>query len=251
MNKGKRLLAVILLFVLCMIGLILSAEMLGHDTKDWIPSVFLSPTPGPSPTPKPFTYAVTPLPLPFLSERKQQELDQRAQTLYGDPDHSVEFEIKNPLFKRTFPRASMYAVKRVVRTLPGFSSYETMVSYKDTDYIMPQQFNQLMFDAGHELTVQTRDDLAHAFIIAALPTPMAAMPITCDDGVEINEDMGIFSPYIYKVHCHAEPENLDFIVKFSDLSIQFRSGYMTATDESGKEIFGHNFSAHRVTIEGE
>ncbi len=195
------------------------------------------------------THAMMPWPFTWLSAREEIELNRRAQALYGRSDYTVQFEVKNPLFARMFPRAKMYAVWQNYHTQPQSGKFETMVSYKNLDYIMPEQFNQLMLKAGHELTPATRDDLAYALVVSALPPPLAVEPITCQEGMEIYVEMGVFPPDTYEIRCHATLQNYDIIVRFTDCSVQFQGGYLSISDEDGNHIIGYNFGPGRVMIE--
>jgi len=263
MNKRKTTLALVASLILCVILLVAMLwanrevisdylEASGIDVEDYIPEPLRPPTPGPSPTPGLDTYIVTPW--PEWSERKQEELDQRAQVLYDRAGASVKYEIANPLFKRMFPRAHMYAVRWP--TSGSSDHYATMVSLGDKDYEMPYQFNQLMFDAGYELNEETRDSLAHAFIVASLLIPEA--PVTCDEGEEIYEESktGLVPPLVYEVHCHTvygrvvdartltiEYIDADIVVKFDEFTDQFRDTHVVFVDKHGNKLFGYSFGS--------
>lgn len=195
------------------------------------------------------THAMMPWPFAWLFEREKIELNRHAQALYGHPDYTVQFEIKNPLFVRMFPRAKMYAVWRNYHTQPQSGKFETMVLYKNLDYMMPGRFNRLMFDAGYKLTPTTRDNLAYALIVSALPPPLAAESIACHKGTEIYVEKGIFPPDTYEIRCHIASKNYDIVVVFSDCSVQFQDGYLSISDENGNKIGGYNFGPGRVMIE--
>ena len=97
-----------------------------------------------------------------------QELGPTAEAYETHEDYQVTGEIANPLFKRAFPDARMYWVETNENDeFLGYASY-LLVRRGGRDYEMPGDFNQLMFDAGYELTEENRDLLAHALIIAAL-----------------------------------------------------------------------------------
>ncbi len=234
MNKRKQLLVLVFLLALCATLLWLIwidqaemfefiKEMWGIDVEEHVPGVLLIPTPGPSPTPDPNIYAMTPL-APWLSERRREELTQRARALYDCSKCYVDFEIENPAFNRVFPRARMFAV-RWDRPLLDSDKYETMVSLGDKDYGMPIQFNRLMLDAGYELDDETLDELAQALIITALHPMRIIQPVTCEDGKEIDElqnGPGASIRYTYEISCYVSYNNTNIIVKFHEFDDQFQ-----------------------------
>lgn len=138
-------------------------------------------------------------------QRKQlteilEERNEHAQDLYERPHYFVVYEFANPLFKEAFPEAQMFAVITNADSTDDTTSLTTMVSFDGQDYRMPLDFNQLMVDAGHQLTDETRDTLAYAYIIAGMPTEMAAHPVTCMQGREVDKILGA-SKFVYEIDC--------------------------------------------------
>jgi hypothetical protein len=233
MKSKAQLLKVVLLLVECAICLALvlvgcgedigamSRSLLGFDVTH-LARAFASPTPGPSPTPSPIPY-VRPLHSPSLfmsDEAWQKELDRRVQAAVPIwPDAHVEGEIENPLFKRAFPQAHMYLIAVWVPEM-NRSVHMTLVAMGDRFYNMPDQFNQLMFDAGYKLTDQNLDLLASALAFAALPGEIAMQPVTCDPGRKIDEtenpSSDTFIHYVYEMNCHFIGGGSSFGVKFRE-----------------------------------
>jgi hypothetical protein len=94
----------------------------------------------------------------------------------------------------------MYAVVINRASTDGRDTFTTMVALGEKDYQMPSDFNQLMVDAGYQITDETRDTLAYAFIIAGMPTEMAERPVTCMPGREINKTITSVK-LVYEIEC--------------------------------------------------
>ncbi|MCP4360026.1 MAG: hypothetical protein GY796_18635 [Chloroflexi bacterium] len=81
---------------------------------------------------------------------------------------------------KVFPETEMYVVTGNSRTQPSFPRFGDIFFRQNKDYIMPRDFNQLMFDAGYQLSADNLQELMHALIVVALPTRINMQPIECD-----------------------------------------------------------------------
>jgi hypothetical protein len=192
-----------------------------------IPSIFVQPTPD-------TRYLVT-LPVsPSLSQEEVQkqiqqiveDRDQRAQKLYHQPSYLFAFEFANPLFKRVFPDVHMYAIWTNSQTTANVRTCTTMVSQGDKDYAMPEDFNRLMLDAN-KLDKKTRDELAQALVIAALPTQEATSPVMCGAGKEIDVTEGVMPTvhFTYEIECQVA--DIPFLIRFYPFDEQFHGGALS------------------------
>jgi len=191
--------------------------------------------------------------LPLEEQRKQlteilEERNKRAQDLYETPYYLVAYEFANPLFKEAFPQAHMFAVITNADSTADTPSYTTMVSLEGKNYQMPSGFNQLMVDAGYQLTNETRDTLAHAFIIAGMPTEMAEYPVTCMPGREINKTITSVK-LVYEIECVVAYQDIGAVtVLFFPFDNLFRSvsiGWGTL-HESGWRNQGFQFGSRGI-----
>jgi hypothetical protein len=141
-----------------------------------------------------------------------EERSKRAQDLYEAPSYKVFYEFSNPLFKEAFPQSHMYAVvTNLDATDQDRDEFITMVSVGERDYRMPTDFNQLMVDAGHQLTDETRDTLAYAFIIAGMPTKMAERSVTCEPGREIDKTITSVK-LVYEIDCVVAYQDIGAVI---------------------------------------
>ena len=212
-----------------------------------VPPATVSPmkeTASPMPTTTPFTFGqptpdtqyLVPLPVsPSSSQAERQkqtqqiveDRDQRAQKLYHQPSYLFAFEFANPLFKRVFPDAHMYAIWTNSQTTANVRTYTTMVSRGDKDYAMPKDFNRLMLDANLKLDEKTRDELAQALIVAALSTQEAASPVVCSAGKEIDLTEGVMPTvhFTYEIECQVA--DIPFLIRFYPFDEQFHGGALS------------------------
>ncbi|MBN2004436.1 MAG: hypothetical protein JXA21_13860 [Anaerolineae bacterium] len=205
---------------------------------------------GPTLTPNPLPYASTPE-FPFwMSEEKrekkiiewQTDLESRAQSLYDGSTCTVLKEITNPLFTSAFPRAHLYEVGirfQCEESMLGIRCVNKMASFEGKEYRMPEQFNELMYDAGYKLTNENFDKLTHALIAVSVPTGVAMRSITCEKSQPTKELISPYNDpptyYIYVSHCQLAYENLNLTVKFPEsvATGQFRSWSIDVKDGNG------------------
>ncbi len=204
----------------------------------------------------PDTFFVPPSITPSLSleeQRRQlaeivEERNKRAQDLFEAPTYVVGYEFANPLFKEAFPQARMYAVVINRASTDGRDTFTTMVSLGEKDYQMPLAFNQLMVDAGYQITDETRDTLAHAFIIAGLPTEMAERPVTCMPGRAINKTITSVK-LIYEIECVVAYQDIGAVTvlffPFDNLFSSVSIGWGTL-HESGWRNQGFQFGSRGI-----
>lgn len=194
--------------------------------------------------------AITPS-LSLEEQRRQlteiwEEQNKRARDLYEKPYYFVAYEFANPLFEEVFPEAKMFAVITNADSTDDTTSLTTMVSFDGQDYRMPMDFNQLMVDAGYQLTDETRDILAHAYIIAGMPTEMAAHPVTCMPGREIDRELGT-SKVVYEIDCTIVYQGIgDATVTFYSLDSFFRGAFLHwgLLQENGWRESGHGMASY-------
>ena len=168
------------------------------------------------------------------TERFFSEMDRRVQeTFHGNSGYRYGGELAVPLFARVFPHARLCVVAVVPRSTGDQPlTYKTLVLRGDTNYQMPDDFNQLMSDAGYDLNAQTLNDLAGALVIAALPTEMIIQPVDCDMGKAIDETRSLGScsdclQFVYELRCQAVQNDKEPVtVKLLRFDDRFRGGLM-------------------------
>lgn len=243
----KRGLIVILLVALASGLTVLLVYRAGQSLPD-------TQLPGPAPTPDTLFYATKPT-YPFwiseeTRERKKEEwqadLQTRVQTLYECSDCLVFYEIVNPLFMQAFPQARLYEVG-IRYECTEFRENERcmnrMVSFKNKDYQMPDQFNELMHEAGYELTDKNFDRFAYALVVVSVPTGVAMQPISCESK-EIWEPTNSSESipteyYTYEIHCQLTYKNYSLVMKFPESVFekwQFTWWYENINDEEGHYV---------------
>jgi len=156
--------------------------------------------------------------LSIEEQRKQlrdimEERSKRAQDLYEAQNYKVIYEFANPLFKDVFPDAQMFAIVTNLDSTADTASYTTMVSFNNQDYRMPLDFNQLMADAGYQLTDDTQDALSYAFIIAGMPTKMAEQPVDCEAGRNIFRKFNGVE-FVYRIDCTIAYQSTGYATAF-------------------------------------
>jgi hypothetical protein len=191
---------------------------------------------------------------------KSRTLESRVESFYKEhyvdryDDSAIVAQITNPVFNEVFPKSLMYKIAlypypivcdQIIGGEPCTApDYASMVSRKGKNYRMPQDFNQLMLDAGHELNEETQDALAHALIVAALPSEMAEQSLLCGKGYEIDEGLRN-AHYTYVIDCRVGDVG-DVSVWFWPFEDQFREGLISWGNktEYGWREFGQEFSIY-------
>jgi len=157
-------------------------------------------------------------------EEKQADLDHRAQILCGNDAVWIGGEVMQLLFMRIFPQAKMYVVMHTMRygdrrgtKLPG----KLMVTFKDIDYLMPDDFLTLLLDADYTYQDVESLDMRQAVVIVALDPWEVLTEVMCDEGERIYEVFGVGSiPYIYKMNCELAHKGQKLVVKFGEFDPQ-------------------------------
>ncbi len=157
-------------------------------------------------------------------EQKLANLDHRAQTLYGYDEVRVAGEIIQPFFVQAFPQARMYMVwGTTARSWElGPAPIGIMVTFKDKDYRMYDDFPILVLDSGY--TYQDMDSLEgrQAALIAALAPWEVIDEVACDEGERIHEAFGNDStPYVYRINCELVKRGQPLFIKFKESDPQW------------------------------
>jgi len=94
-------------------------------------------------------------------------------------------QITHPILSKVFPGVIFYKAITKPTTPPGFS---IIAVYEGREYLMPEDFNYLMYDYGITITDANVLDLAKAFIIVSRPWDYSEVNFT--DESLINETRG-------------------------------------------------------------